>query len=147
MSEFLFYLILGGALVAIELILLSFTVFWFLFFGVGALIAATCAWFFPELGWTYTTAIFLVASLVTAFLLYRPIKRWQDKPSPIAGHDAIGQTVDVLEDIAPNNPGNSLWSGTNWQTEVVTGDTIKAGQRAEIVRLEGIRLFVKPLGS
>lgn len=146
MSPLLFFLILGTALVAIELVLMSMTVFWFLFFGVGALITALAAWAVPDMSWSVALTIFLVSSVLITLVLYAPLSRWQKQPSPIAGHDAIGQRVDVLTAIEEGGEGEVSWSGSKWKARLVQGESaIAAGESAEITKLEGIRLFVKKL--
>lgn len=143
MSPALFYLFVAVFFIAAELLILQLSVFWFLFFGIGALITSIVAWFFPELSWLVTTTLFLLASIATAFAFYPPLKRWQAKPGPIAGHDAIGQKVTVIQEISSNGEGKVSWSGSDWpaQTEE-PGAVFAIGEYAVIKRLEGIRLIV-----
>lgn len=143
LSPSLFYLILGAGLIAIELLVMAFSVFWFLFFGIGAIITAFVAWFAPELGWKGSTLIFLASSIAVSFLLYKPIKKWQNKPSPIAGNNAIGQSVKVTVTVTSQNSGKALWSGSEWVVELDQDEQdIAAGDTAVIRKIEGICLIV-----
>ena len=143
MSPTMFYLIFAVALIGAELIIMHFSVFWFLFFGVGALLASLVGWIFPELSWAWSTGVFLVGSLATAALLYPPLKRWQAKPGPIAGNDVIGQSVEVIEQIAQGKEGKVLWSGSDWPARLAEGnEPIDVGDHAVIKELQGIRLIV-----
>ena len=143
MSPAMFYLVTAVVLIGAELIIMQFSVFWFLFFGIGALIASLAGWIFPELSWTWSTAIFLLGSLGTAALLYPPLKKWQAKPGPIAGNDAIGQTVEVIEAISESSEGKVLWSGSDWPARLADGETeLAVGEHGVIRKLEGIRLIV-----
>ncbi|MFT6190575.1 MAG: hypothetical protein ACJAZ6_002415 [Oleispira sp.] len=141
-SPAVFYLGLAVILIGAELLILQLSVFWFLFFGVGALIVAIVGWVIP-LSWLASTGLFLVISLLLALLLFPALRKWQAKPSPIAGNDAIGQQVKVIETISPNNSGKVLWSGSDWNAELADGEQeILAGELAVIIKLVGIRLLV-----
>lgn len=137
-----FYLILAVILIGSELLILQLSVFWFLFFGIGALIVAMVSWFMP-LSWLASTGLFLGSSLLMALLLFPALRKWQAKPSPIAGNDAIGQQVQVIETISTDSNGKVLWSGSDWNAQLADSEQeIVAGETAIIVKLEGIRLFV-----
>lgn len=141
-SPTVFYLGLAVALIGAELLIMQLSVFWFLFFGVGALIVAIVGWIVP-LSWFVSTSLFLVASIAIALLLYPMLRKWQNKPAPIAGNDAIGQQVRVLRTIDNKNNGKVQWSGSDWNAQLADGEAeIPAGETAVIIKLEGIRLFV-----
>ena len=143
MSPALFFLLLGLAFVGIELLIMEFSVFWFLFFGLGALIASTASWLMPELSWTASSAVFLIASIAVSVALYPMLKKWQNQPSALAGNDAIGQSVKVVEIITTEKPGVVNWSGSDWAAELADGESpFEAGTTAKIQKIEGIRLFV-----
>lgn len=143
MSPAMFYLIVAVALIGAELVIMQFSVFWFLFFGLGALVAALAAWAVPELSWFVTTAIFLFSSLGITALLYPMLKKWQNQPAPIAGNDAIGQEVKVIEAISADSTGKVLWSGSDWPAQLAKGESdFAVGDSAKIKRLDGIRLIV-----
>ena len=142
-SPAVFYLGLAVALIGAELLIMQLSVFWFLFFGVGALIVAIASWFIP-LTWFASTSLFLLSSLLIALLLYPALRKWQNRPAPLAGNDAIGQRVNVLQAIGQTSGGKVQWSGSDWNAELAEGeDDILAGDAAVIVKVEGIRLFVK----
>ncbi len=143
MSPAIFFLLVSVGLIAAELLIMQFSVFWFLFFGLGALVASIAAWIMPELSWFLTTAIFLLSSLATAVALYPLLRKWQDQPAPIAGNDAIGQRVTVIEAITQSSEGKVSWSGSDWPARMEgEGGDLMEGDTAIIRRLEGIRLIV-----
>ena len=144
MTPALFYLLVAVGLIGTELLIMQFSVFWFMFFGLGALVAALTAWVSPELSFTTISVVFLLASIAVSALLYPFLKRWQDKPSPIAGNDAIGQSVVVTEAISNGGTGKVSWSGTDWPAQAVEpGADFIVGSKATIKDLEGIRLIVE----
>ena len=140
-----FFLLAGMALIAVELVIMQLTVFWLLFIGLGALIAALGLWLFPSLGWYGGMTLFAVSSAAVTAILHRPLRKWQNKPGPMPGNDAIGQIVEVIEEIEPGKSGKVSWSGAEWGAEL-TADTdasLAVGSRAQIVDMQGITLFVK----
>jgi len=142
-SPFLFYLLLGVGLVALELTVFGLSVFWFLFIGAGALIAAIATWLVPELGWLASTAIFVGASLLIAVVLYKPLRRWQQRPSAMPGNDALGQVVEVITWDEAKSTGAVTWSGAQWEAGLAADSgALTGGDRAYIVALSGIRLTV-----
>lgn len=140
-----FFIVLGIALVVLEVAVMQLSTFWFLYIGLGSLIAALILWFFPDLGWQMGTAIFIVATIVITLAINKPLRKWQQQPGPIAGNDAVGQTVEVLETVTAEKPGKVNWSGSDWHAELAAGaqGSLEAGQRATIVSMHGITLVVE----
>jgi membrane protein implicated in regulation of membrane protease activity len=146
-TPFWLFLITGVVLLSIELLVFQFTTFWLFFVGLGALCAATFAWISGGAGFISTTAVFAVSSAAITALLYTPIRRWQNAPTAISDNNAVGQRVSVLQRIAPGSGGVVSWSGSDWQAELPADSVValEAGQFAEVVAVEGIRLIVKPV--
>ena len=143
-SIYFFFLILGVTLIATELVVLQLTTFWTLFIGLAALITAAAAYYFPELSWTWATAIFVTTSLLQILLLLKPMRKWREGKSPMQGSDAYGQRVRVVEAIGRGQPGAVTWSGSRWNAELAEGaEPVDAGADAVIVSVEGITLRVK----
>lgn len=147
MTPFTLFFALAVLLLAVELLVLQFSVFWVAFFGLGALVAAIAVHFFPGLDWGGTTTVFVVASAAICLALFRPLRKWQSGPAAAAGNDAIGQRVSVLKPVALGAAGQVHWSGTEWRAELAEGESaeIVGGSEAEIVALSGITLYVKPV--
>lgn len=142
-SPAMFYLGLAVALISAELLIMQLSVFWFLFFGLGALVTALIGLLTP-LSWLASTSIFLVSSIIIALALLPVLRKWQNKPAPIAGNDAIGQQVDVLETVSKNKNGKVFWSGSDWPAQLAESEhqDIAQGEPAVIQKLEGIRLII-----
>ncbi|NND00137.1 MAG: hypothetical protein HKN85_08145 [Gammaproteobacteria bacterium] len=143
MNPALLYLLISVALIGTELWIMQFSVFWFMFFGLGALVAALVSWAMPELSMVATTGVFLLASVVISIGLYPVLRKWQRQPSPIAGNDAIGQSAEVTETIAADKPGRVIWSGAEWPAQIADGEaTLDVGTTVVIRKIAGIRLIV-----
>lgn len=145
MTPFTFFFALAVLLLAVELLVLQFSVFWVAFFGLGALVASVAVHFYPGLDWGGTTAVFVAASALICVGLFKPLQKWQSGPAAAAGNDAIGQKVSVLKSVALGSAGQVKWSGTDWRAELAEGESeeIREGSTAEIVALSGITLFIK----
>lgn len=142
-SPQLFFCLLGLVLIGIELVVFQLSVIWLLFIGTGALVASGLGWLLGWQDWTYLTATFVIASALVTLVLYRPLRRWQQQPGPIAGNDAIGQQVQVKVAIAPGEQGKVSWSGTDWPAVLDDENgSLQSGERAYILAVTGIRLTV-----
>ena len=139
------FFVLALVLFAVEIFVLQFAVIWVAVFGLGAFIAAIAGYLFPGLDWSGVIAVFVGASCLICVGLFKPLRKWQSKTGSVAGNDAIGQSVEVLKSISVGTAGKVHWSGTDWRAALAEGefDEIAEGQRAEIVSLSGITLYVK----
>ena len=62
-----------------------------------------------------------------------------------ADRDAMGEVVDVVEDVSEENDiGRIRFQGTTWQARCTTG-TLKAGERAQLVYRQGSLWVVEPV--
>ncbi len=120
-----------------------------IFFGVGAWITALSTWMGLTPGWTSQLLTFAVSSVVMLVLL----RRWfrarffgyveggqdpEDNLDDLAGHE-----VTVSRDIAPGEMGKVQYKGASWSAS--SESNLAEGDRAIIVRTEGIALVVRPV--
>ena len=140
-----FFLVLGLAAVLIEVVLLQLTTFWLLFIGIGALLASFILYLFPSMGWGGGVTLFILLTVAVTALLYKPLRKFQKKPSSMPGNDALGQQVTVIEPISPDNAGKVIWSGADWDAKLIDGEskTLEIDDKAEIIEVSGITLLVK----
>lgn len=144
-SPAIVFLVLGVALVSIEIVAFQLSVFWVMFIGLGALAAAATGFVLPQLGWAGTGASFVIYSLVITVVLLRPLRKWQNKAASLPGNDAIGQQVRVTQAITAETPGQVSWSGARWNAQLAPScedKPIAAGASARIAQVEGITLYV-----
>lgn len=130
MSDWLLWVLLGGALCIAEL----FTgTFYLLLLGVAAFAAALGAWLGLPVGMQF--ALVAIVSLAGLPLASRASRR---RAAPTGNYDS-GQSID-LKDV--NGQVQGYYSGSYWQVEDVAGRQLAAGQRVRIVRVDGSRLIV-----
>lgn len=130
MSDWLMWLLLGGALCVAEL----FTgTFYLLLLGVAALAAAGAAWLGAAVAGQFGVAA--AVSLVGLPLVLRASRR----QGPASGNFDRGQEVELTEQ---NGQLQGMYSGSFWRVDEVSGKPLAAGQRVRIVRVDGARLVV-----
>ncbi len=145
-DPYLAFLILGALLIACEVLILQASIGWLLLLGISAIITALILWFIPALSMAGAMLIFISSSVVTIALLYKPMRRWQNKPSAMKANDAYGQEATVTQTIAKNNKGKIEWSGTNWDAALddsASDNELPIGAKVTIVSASGITLNVK----
>jgi inner membrane protein len=136
------WIILGGILLAVELIAPGTFVLWL---GVAAilvgLISFVIDWNWQEQGVGFV--ILAVASLVMWWRLIRPAKREEDaSDQPFLNRRAqgfVGREF-TLEKPIVDGAGTVRMGDTIWR---VTGPDCAAGSRVRIARAEGATLFVE----
>ena len=133
--------IIGLMLIASEMLIPGFTIF---FFGLGAWIVAIAALVLPPLGGSFAWQLVLwaVASVVSFILLRKKFKKLFRgtllNRMPLEG---LGEHAEVLESISPDQPGRVRYRGTTWKAISLT-ESFKAGEQVSIVDEDGITLTV-----
>jgi membrane protein implicated in regulation of membrane protease activity len=119
--------------------------FFLLWFAVGAAVAAVLA--VLGFGGAWQWAAFVVVSVVLLAWSRRFAERFTSKQPPGVGADRlIGKKGVVLEEIDEGkNTGRARIDEEDWRARSATGETIQAGERIEVVRLEGTHLVAKPV--
>lgn len=138
-----FWIFLGIMIlsIVIEVSTTDLTSFWFALGALGALIASLCG-----APWWLLLVIFSVISVLCIIFL-RPLlkKKFDNATVPTNAEAAIGKVVLVNVDITPDVPGEIKFEGIIWTAVSEKPQTIKAGKKVEIVRINGNKMIVKPL--
>ncbi len=115
-----------------------------LWFGIGAGVSAVLAVFNLPLWLQIIVFIFLSSVLFgLSRIFFKRVTRNAEKVG-IASDRAIGKTGVVIVRIDPDiGKGMVRVDHEEWRAESVDGKPIEAGKKVEVVRLEGVRLFVK----
>jgi membrane protein implicated in regulation of membrane protease activity len=83
---------------------------------------------------------------MTALILTRPFVKKVLKAKRISTNadQVIGKTAVVIEDIDNDlAAGRVICMGLDWSARSVDGSRIKAGKKATVERIEGVKLIVK----
>ena len=143
------WLVLGIALMVLEIFLASFVVLWF---GIGALVVGVCQWLVPGLPFAAQLSIWLVASTAMAVIWFRYFKpHMVDRTrAGIAREALIGEVGQVIR--APRDGGRGvvrfsvpLLGSDEW--EFICTDPVAPGDRVAIREFSGNTLVVARAGD
>lgn len=133
--------VLGILLIASEMAIPGFTIF---FFGMGGLIVAAAALLIPPVAHSFTWQLLLwvVASILSfSFLRKKFTQLFRGTLLNRMPADSVGEHAEVLETITPESPGRVRYRGTSWTAFSLT-ESFKPGDRVSIVEQDGIHLTV-----
>ena len=138
--------ILGLVLIGIEILTLGgLGNFYFLFFGMAALMVSGLTWSgliaAAWLQW-FLFAIFGITSFV---VLKNPL---QGKGKTSNGHEVpvdsmVGEIATVLESLAPQAMGKVELRGSTWNARNAGGNLLEKNTLAKIVRVDGLTLWIQ----
>ena len=134
------WLIAAGIFFIIEIATTGFLIFWL---GIGSLLAMCTSFITDSL--LIQTAVFVISSVILIPLTKPLIHKYIDKDKPIAtnAYSLIGQlgivTVDIntLESTGQVKVDGEIWSAKS-------DNNILAGTEVEILKIDGVKLIVKP---
>jgi membrane protein implicated in regulation of membrane protease activity len=137
-----FWIALGFAMLAAEVLLFGFTTIIFLFAGLGAL--ATGLLMMSGLlaeSWIAGIACFGIATGVISTLLWKPLKAMQNdaEPDRKPQSDLVGLEFVLMTDIDLTNPGKHRYSGIDWKVEIDSSSDsaqLTKGQRVRVVSVD-----------
>jgi membrane protein implicated in regulation of membrane protease activity len=137
-----FWIALGFAMLAAEVLLFGFTTIIFLFAGLGALTAGLLmsSGIISET-WIAGTACFGIATGIISALLWKPLRRMQDAATPQIRQksDIVGYEFVLMDDISRTTPGSHRYSGVDWKVEVDSSsedDALKKGERVVVASVD-----------
>ena len=142
MTETVLWVVLAAVLIVIELNTTQMICLWF---AIGALFGALASFVGAPL--PLQILIFLVCSVVSLFA-GRPLlneKILPKKSRDIGAERIIGKTGVVQEEINNRQESGRVYAdGLLWTARSEDGTLIPAGTNVLVLRLEGVKLIVKP---
>jgi len=136
-----FWIALGFAMLAAEVLVFGFTTIIFLFAGLGALATGLLmsAGIVPET-WIAGTACFGIATGISSAVLWKPLKSMQDASVPVKKptSDLIGLEFVLSEDVSALSPGHYRYSGIDWKVEVNREAGVEALSRGDRVTVVSV---------
>ena len=142
--DYMIWVWLGAAVVfgIVEALTAGLVSIWFVAGSAVALIGA-----FLGAGLGVQVALFLAVS-AAALAATRPlVKRWTSgKAVPTNADRVLGDSGKVTETIDNENSTGAVYvDGKTWTARSADGAVIPEGAMVEILRMEGVKLFVKKL--
>ena len=142
--DYMIWVWLGAAVVfgVVEALTAGLVSIWFVAGSAAALIGA-----FLGAGLGVQVALFVVVS-AAALAVTRPLVRryTAGKAVPTNLDRVLGDSGKVMETIDNENSSGAVYvDGKTWTARSADGSVIPAGTVVEILRMEGVKLFVKKL--
>ena len=136
------WLLLGLALLLVELVTPGG--FYFLFFGVGAIVTGVLAGLGlagqPWLQWLLFTGF----SLAGLLLFRKPLVERTRAKNPAGDVDSlVGEAAVALADIGVNAIGKAELRGAAWSARNVGDTIVLSGQRCRVEQVDGLMLFIR----
>lgn len=138
MSAIIFWIIIAGIVIAIDIATSNFLFAWFVVGSVTAMVADLIG-----LSFGVQIIIFLVVNLITIAIGYPWAKKKFKKSVkrlPLMEETYIGRVMKAEEDIVDR--ARVKVDGIYWTVQN-TGEEIKLGENFKIIGIEGIKLNIK----
>lgn len=136
-----YWLCLGLILIGTEIVTPSG--FYLLFFGVASLVVGTLTGVgiveTPWLEWL----LFSVLAVVSLLLFRGPLLRMTTRVPTHAVDSMVGESAVLLDDLPPGHTGKAELRGTTWTTRNDGISSIVKGQRAIVMKVDGLMLCVR----
>lgn len=137
-----FWLLASGVFFIIEIFTVGFLIFWL---GIGSLLAMIISLFTTNI--IVQTAVFVISSGLLIFAtrpLFNKISKKDSVPTNV--YSVIGKKAIVTEDIDwTTGTGQIKFEGQVWSAKTDSQINISKGSEVEIVKIEGVKAFVKLL--
>jgi membrane protein implicated in regulation of membrane protease activity len=138
--------ILGFILIGMEILTLGgLGNFYFLFFGVAALIVSILTWLgLTEAAWLQWF-FFVLFGIISLFALRSPLQNtgFLREKNGIPVDSMVGEYATVLENLEAQRIGRVELHGTSWIARNAGTSTIEKGSQAKVIRVEGLTLWVQ----
>ena len=137
--------ILGLLTLIIEVLILGCSTFVLLFFGIAMLLTSGLIYMgMIEANWISTILTLALITLALAIVLWKPLKKLQNKPSKTdIKSDFAVITFKLEKDLSPSERYTFNYSGIQWQIKSET--QIEKGVMVEVIKKEVGVLWVKPV--
>ena len=135
------WMILGAVILGAELFAID-AQFYLVFLGLSAALvgaASLAGVAMPE--WAQWLA-FAVLSLIFMVTFRKSFYEKIRGGAEGIGETFAGDTVNIIEDLAPGAETRAEYRGTNWTVRNVGDSVIAAGSRAVVVKVDGLALHV-----
>lgn len=137
------WLVLSGIFIIIEIINISFFMFWF---AIGAFITMILSFFISNIAIQIT--VFIVSSTILLFATKPLVKKFFDSNVSVKtnAYSIEGKVGKVTVDIEPiEGKGQIKVNGEIWSAKTEDNETIPKGTEVVVEKIDGVKAIVKPL--
>ena len=119
--------------------------FFFLFFGIGAVVVGALVWAgLAEPAWLQWLLFTVLSIAALVPLRGRLLRRLASGADAAAGVDSlVGQLAVVLDDLPPGELGKAELRGTAWNARNGDQFALRRGQRGKVTRVDGLTLWLQ----
>lgn len=136
-------LIIGIALLAVEVGVFGFSVFLLFFVGLACIVTGVMMWFLIPQTLAWGLGMVAVLSVTFAVLLWGPLRRIQNTGgNATVTNDLVGHSFVLERDLAPGAHGKHRMSGVDWK--VRSDVALKAGTPVQVVKVDVGELTIAP---
>lgn len=121
--------------------------FYFIFFGVGAVVVGVLAGLDAGGPAWFQLLLFSILSLVSLWLFRGQLLKLTEGAPERKVDSLIGETAVASDEIPVNGIGKVEMRGAAWNARNVGDKPLKHGERAKVERVEGLMLFVRLEGN
>jgi hypothetical protein len=139
--EWWIWMLLGLLLLLAELVTPGG--FYFIFFGVGAVVVGILAGLDAGGPAWFQFLLFSILSLVSLWLFRGKLLQLTEGAPDRNVDSLIGETAVASDEIPVHGIGKVEMRGTAWNARNVGDRPLKHGERAKVERVEGLMLFVR----
>lgn len=136
------WLIGAGIFLVLEIFTLGFLVFWL---SIGCLLAMLISFITDSI--LVQTSVFVFSSCALIFATKPLLKKISEKDTVKTNvYSLVGKKAVVIEDIEwTSGTGQIKFDGQIWSARTEEQMNIEKGTEVEIIKIEGVKAFVKPL--
>lgn len=137
------WLVASGIFLIIEILNMSFLIFWF---AIGALIALVSSFFIDSI--IAQTVIFLISSTILLFATKPFVNKILPKENLVKTNafSIEGKVGKVVTDIEPiEGKGQVKINGESWSAKSIDDTYIAKDTEVIIEKIDGVKVLVKPL--
>ena len=137
---------MGLILIGLEILTLGgLGNFYFLFFGVAALMVSALTWVsLTEAAWLQWLC-FVFFGIISLFAMKKPLQETgfiRDKDE-VPVDSMVGEFATLLENLDAQRIGKVELHGTSWTARNAGTSTLGKGSQAKVIRVEGLTLWIQ----
>lgn len=140
------WLILGLLLIGMEILTLGgLGNFYFLFFGMAAVLVSLLVWLGLNEPIYLQWFLFAVFGIVSFFALRKPLqaKASFGKQDELPVDSMVGEQATLVENVEAQRVGRAELRGSTWSARNAGTTTLLKGSSAKVIRVEGLTLWLK----
>jgi inner membrane protein len=117
--------------------------FYLLFFGIAALVVGTLAGLgIVQVVWL-EWLLFSILAIASLLLFRGPLLRMTKQTPTHVVDTMVGEIAVLLDDLSPGQTGKAELRGTTWSTRNDGITPLAKGQRAVVIKVDGLVLWVR----